>query len=81
MEMSQFLPINKINQKTGGRVTTEILEKEKPAGMPAGKKVAKRGGGAAGKVREATEKELKRSVISEDNYLDLKKETRKIKDQ
>ncbi|MFH0892486.1 MAG: Bro-N domain-containing protein [Candidatus Falkowbacteria bacterium] len=65
----------------GERVTTEISEKERPAGMPANKKVAKRGGGVAGKAREATEKELKRSVISEDNYLDLKKKTKKIKDR
>jgi len=57
----------------GERVTTEISEKEKPAGMPANKKVAKRGGGVAGKARQETEKELGRSVISEDNYLDLKK--------
>jgi len=48
----------------GEKVTTEISHKEKPKGMPANKKVAKRGGGVAGKARKETEKELGRSVIS-----------------
>ena len=53
----------------GERVTTEISEKEKPAGLPANKKVARRGGGVAGKARQETEKELGRSVVSSKNYL------------
>jgi len=48
----------------GVKVTTEISRKEKPKGMPANKKVAKRGGGVAGKARKETEKELGGSVIS-----------------
>lgn len=53
----------------GEKVTTEISKKEKPAGLPANKKVAKRGGSVAGNARKATEKELGQSVISEDNNL------------
>jgi len=48
----------------GVKVTTEISRKEKPKGMPANEKVAKRGGGVAGKARKETEKELGGSVIS-----------------
>ncbi|MFH1654097.1 MAG: Bro-N domain-containing protein [Pseudomonadota bacterium] len=55
----------------GEKVTTEISYKEKPKGMPANKKVAKRGGDVAGKARKETEKELGRSVISNENYLEL----------
>ena len=46
--------------------------------MPANKKVAKRGGGVAGKARKETEKELGRSVISEKNYLDESDEKPKL---
>ncbi len=63
----------------GERVTTEISQGEKPKGMPANKKVAKRGGGVAGKARKHTEKELGRSVISNDNYLPKQEKERKLK--
>lgn len=53
----------------GERVTTEISQEEKPKGMPANKKVAKRGGGVAGNARRETEKEIGRSVISRNNNL------------
>lgn len=53
----------------GEKVTTEISSKEKPKGMIEHKKVAKRGGGVAGNARKQTEKELGRSVISKENYL------------
>ena len=53
----------------GEKVITEISEQEKPTGMPANKKVAKRGGGVAGVARKETEKELGRSVISKGNFL------------
>ena len=36
------------------------------------KKVAKRGGNVAGNARKNTEKEIGRSIISEDNYLPTK---------
>ena len=55
----------------GEKVTTEISKQEKPATFIKNKKVAKRGGDVAGNARKATEKELKRSVVSKENYLDL----------
>ena len=54
----------------GERVTTEISQNEKPDEMPEHKKVAERGGTVAGNARKGTEKEIGRSVISEENYLD-----------
>ena len=62
----------------GEKVTTEISQTEKPKGMPANKKVAKRGGSVAGKARKNTEKELRRSVISDKNYLPDQKERKKL---
>ena len=56
----------------GEKVTTEISQKEKPETFEKNKKVARRGGGVAGKAREETEKELGRSVISDENYLEDK---------
>ncbi len=56
----------------GERVTTEISQKEQPKTFEANKKVANRGGSAAGIAREATEKEIGGSIISEKNYLDIK---------
>jgi len=53
----------------GEKVTTEISQKEKPQGMPENKKVARRGGNVAGVAREKAEKELGRSVISDENFL------------
>jgi hypothetical protein len=55
----------------GEKVTTEISKQEKPDNFSKNKKVAKRGGAVAGNARKATEKELKRSVISSENYLDF----------
>lgn len=54
----------------GERVTTEISKTEKPKGMTENKKVAKRGGTVAGNARKETEKELGKSVISKENYLE-----------
>ncbi len=65
----------------GEKVTTEISKQEKPDNFNKSKKVAKRGGAVAGSARKSTEKELKRSVISKENYLDIafdKKEKLKI---
>ncbi len=53
----------------GEKVTTEISAQEKPNTFTKNKKVAKRGGAIAGGARKATEKELKRSVVSKENYL------------
>lgn len=55
----------------GEQVTTEISKTEKPEGMVANKKVAKRGGNVASNARIETEKELGRSVISRENHLQL----------
>ena len=55
----------------GEQVTTEISTAEKPEDMSANKKVAQRGGNIAGNARIETEKELGRSVISHENYLQL----------
>ena len=55
----------------GERVTTEISASEKPKNFVKSKEVAKRGGKVAGSARKATEKELGRSVISNENYLSL----------
>lgn len=53
----------------GEKVTTEISHKEKPDTFPKNRKVAKRGGGVAGKARKEAERELGRSVVSKRNYL------------
>ena len=54
----------------GERVTTEISQKEKPDTFPKNKQVAHRGGKVAGVARIETEKELGRSIISDQNFLD-----------
>jgi DNA-damage-inducible protein D len=56
----------------GERVTTEISQKEEPETFNENKAVAKRGGKVAGNARKDTEKELGRSVISKENYIDTK---------
>ena len=53
----------------GERITTEISQEEKPDTFDKNKKVAKRGGGVAGKARKDAEKEIGKSVMSESNYL------------
>lgn len=63
----------------GEKVTTEISKKEKPKGIPKNKKVAKRGGGVAGKARKDTEKELGRSIISDENFLGGDTKVKKLK--
>jgi hypothetical protein len=56
----------------GEKVTTELSKTEKPKGMIANKRVANRGGKVAGNARKETEKELGRSVISNQNFLEDK---------
>jgi len=53
----------------GERVTTEISANEKPDTFAKNKQVAKRGGRVAGKARHETEKELGRSIVTNQNYL------------
>ena len=61
----------------GERVTTEISKEEKSETFTASKKVAKRGGTVAGNARKETEKELGRSVVSDNNFLDAGKKLEK----
>jgi DNA-damage-inducible protein D len=56
----------------GEKVTTEISQNEKPETFGKSKKVAKRGGNVAGTARKETEKELGRSIVSNQNYLPKK---------
>jgi len=63
----------------GEKVTTEISKKEKPDTFVKNKKVAKRGGRVAGKARKDTEKELGRSVISRQTYLQVEDNRKKKK--
>lgn len=67
----------------GEKVTTEISQKEEPKGLLENKKVANRGGSVAWTARKETEKELWKSIISDQNYLtDNQKERRKwLKDK
>lgn len=53
----------------GERVSTEITRKEEAQGFNENKDVARRGGKIAGNARKETEKELSRSIISEQNFL------------
>jgi DNA-damage-inducible protein D len=53
----------------GERVTTEISQIEKPETFIKSKKIAKRGGGVAGTARKETEKELGRSIVTNQNFL------------
>ncbi len=57
----------------GEKVTTEISKQEKLEDFSGNIKVAGRGGKVAGNARKETEKELGRSIISNDNYLNIKK--------
>lgn len=54
----------------GERVTTELSQKENPNTFNQSKNVARRGGNVAGIARKQTEKELGRSVVSSDNFLE-----------
>lgn len=54
----------------GEKVTTEISKNEKPDTFEENRRVAKRGGKVAGNARKETEKELGRSVISPENFLE-----------
>jgi len=51
--------------------TTEISKKQKPKGLSANKKVAKKGGEAAKQARKVIEKQTGKSVISSKNAKEL----------
>ncbi len=61
--------LERIFTMLGERVTTEISQKENPDTFQESKKIAKRGGNVAGTARQATEKELGRSVVSDKKFL------------
>ncbi|MCK5741429.1 MAG: Bro-N domain-containing protein [Chlorobi bacterium] len=54
----------------GERVTTEISKQEEPDTFDGNRNVARRGGNVAGNARQDTEREIGRSVVSENNYLE-----------
>jgi prophage antirepressor-like protein len=54
----------------GEKMTTEITRNEDAQGFVENKKTSKKGGSVAGRARKDAEKELGRSVVSEENYLD-----------
>ena len=53
----------------GEKVTTEISQNEKPETFVKSRQAAKRGGRVAGNARKETEKELGRSIVTNQNYL------------
>lgn len=60
----------------GEKVTTEISQQEEPDTFDKNRKVARRGGGVAGTARKETEKELGRSIVSTENFLEMKSKKR-----
>lgn len=64
----------------GEKVTTEISQNEQPDSFEKNKTVAKRGGKVAGNARKDTERELGRSIITSQNFLELIEES-SIEDQ
>ena len=61
------------------RSTTEIHRQENSAGMPKLKSDANRGGKIAGVARNELEKELGRSVVSNENYLPKSRKNKSLK--
>ena len=55
----------------GERVTTEISSTEKPQTFDGSRNIAKRGGKVAGIARKEAEKEIGRSIISQENFSKL----------
>lgn len=62
----------------GERVTTEISQQEKPSTFSENKEVAKRGGSVAGVARKETEKEIGRSVVTDENFLDKPEDKKRL---
>ena len=61
------------------RSTTEIHRQENSTGMPKLKSDANRGGKIAGVARNELEKELGRSVVSNENYLPKSRKNKSLK--
>ena len=62
----------------GERMTTELSQGEKPETFDKSKDIAKRGGKVAGNARKDAEKELKRPIISNKNYLSEPEKKKKL---
>ena len=62
----------------GEKVTTEISETEQPETFEENKKVANRGGRVAGNARKETEKEIGRTIISSENFLENSESQEKL---
>lgn len=63
----------------GEASTTEIVKKKNPVGFVENQTAAKQGGKIAGDARKALELETGTNVVSENNYLPEKKQTKKLK--
>ncbi len=63
----------------GERATTEITQVEDSKGLPKLRSDAKRGGDIAGGARSKLEREIKRPVISNKNYLKEPENMRSLK--
>jgi DNA-damage-inducible protein D len=55
----------------GESVTTEVTRSKDAEGLPDCKNAAKEGGDVAGNARKDAEKRIGRTILSEDNYLDV----------
>jgi prophage antirepressor-like protein len=62
----------------GEKVTTEITKKEDKQGFPECKNAAKRGGKVAGNARKDAEKEIGKSISSNENYLESPEKVKRI---
>ena len=60
----------------GERVATEITQSRNSDGLEECRDSAREGGEVAGNARKDTESRIGKSVVSEDNYLDIKKKKR-----
>ncbi len=65
----------------GEKVTTEITKNNDSQNFEDCKEAAKEGGGVAGKARLDTEEKIRRTIISEENYLTVPEKGKKIREQ
>ncbi|MBI3033251.1 phage antirepressor protein [Candidatus Woesearchaeota archaeon] len=89
-EYKQFKGLNKGNLRDhmndleliftmlGERVTTEITKTEDTPGFNKCKNASQRGGKVAGNARKETEKELRRSIVSDENYISESENKKKL---
>ncbi|MFH1127467.1 MAG: BRO family protein [archaeon] len=65
----------------GERLTTEATRRKDAFGFLQNKDAAKEGGSVAGRARLDAEKSLGVKVVSQENYLDIRKEKKKLEDK